>query len=68
MNISQFETMLARLFALTALGCGITALVLSFFETRVWKLGFIGWFAGGSLLALLAIFLVLDEYAKSRRE
>ena len=68
MTISEFKTNLARLFGLAALGCGVAALVLPFFEGRVWKLGYIGWFAGGSLLALLAIFLVLDEYAESRRQ
>jgi hypothetical protein len=68
MSISEFKTMLARLFALAALGCGIAAVALPFFEGRVWKLGVLGWFTGGVLLALLAIFLVLDEYAESRRQ
>ena len=68
MSISQLKTMLARLFGLAALGCGITAVELPFFEERVWKLGILGWFTGGVLLALLAIFLVLDEYAESRRQ
>ena len=68
MSISEFKTVLARIFALAALGCGIAGVVLSFFEGRVWNLGVLGWFTGGVLLALLAIFLVLDEYAESRRQ
>ena len=68
MIIAHWRTTLARLFSLAALGCGIAAVVLPFFEGRFWKLGILGWFTGGLLLALLAIFLVLDEYAESRRQ
>jgi len=34
---------------------------------RTWKLGITGWFTGGSLLALLGIALLLDEYFDLRR-
>ena len=68
MSISEIKTVLTRIFALAALGCGIAALALPFFEGRVWKIGYIGWFAGGGLLALLAIFLVLEGIAESRRQ
>ena len=65
MNIKK---MLARGFAVAAFGCCFTGLALPFFEGQNWKLGIVGWFTGGALLALLAIFLLLDEYAESRRQ
>ena len=64
----QYRKMVAWLFALTAFGCGITGLVLPFFEGRVWKLASLGWFSGGVLLAILAIFILLEEYIESRRQ
>lgn len=67
MNLSEWKTTLARILALAGLACGIAAVVLPFFEGRVWKIGYAGWFAGGALLVVLAIFLVLDELAESRR-
>ena len=51
---------------LGALACGIVGLVIGIIG-RAWKLGVTGWFTGGILLALLAIILMLDEYAESRR-
>jgi hypothetical protein len=65
--MAEIKTIAARILALDALGCGIAAVVLPFFEGRVWKIGTMGWFAGGALLALLAIFLLLDAQAESRR-
>ena len=65
--MAEIKNMVARLLALGALGCGIAALVLSFLDHRFWNIGFMGWFAGGALLALLAIFLVLDAQANSRQ-
>ena len=59
--------MLAQAFAVAAFGCGVTGLVLPFFVGRTWKLDSLGWFSGGVLLAVLAIFLLLEEYTESRR-
>ena len=43
--------MLARLFSLAALGFGIAAVPLPFFEGRGWKLGVPGWFTGGVVIS-----------------
>ena len=66
MNMDLWRTILAHLFGLTALACGIIGLIVGLME-REWRLGVTGWFTGGSLLALLAIKLVLDGYVESRR-
>lgn len=65
--VADIKIFVARFLAFDALGCGIAAVVLPFFDGRVWKIGSMGWFAGGALLALLAIFLLLDAQAESRR-
>ena len=65
--MAEMKTLVARFLALDALGCGIAAVVLPFFEERMWKIGTMGWFSGGALLALLAIFLLLDAQGESRR-
>ena len=57
---------MARWLGLGALACGIVAVVIGIIG-RSWKLGVHGWFAGGILLALLAVILILDEYTESRR-
>ena len=49
--MAQIKILVARILALFALGCGIVAVLLPFFEGSVWKLGTMGWFAGGALLA-----------------
>ena len=66
MNIAEWRTSLGRLFGLAALGCGIVGLVIGIVD-RTWKLGVTGWFTGGTLLALLAVILALDEYTAFRR-
>ena len=66
MNMAEWRTLLGRLCGLAALGCGIVGLVIGIVE-RTWKLGSTGWFTGGTLLALLAVILLLDEYIAFRR-
>ena len=61
------STVVAWALAVGALGCGIAAVVLPFFDGRVWKIGTMGWFSGGALLALLAIFLLLNARALAQR-
>lgn len=65
--MAEIKILVSRLLGLGALACGIVAVVLAFLEGSFWKIGFMGWFAGGALLALLAIFLLLDAQAESRR-
>ena len=66
MNTSTIRTWLARLFGLGAFACGIIGLIVGIVD-RSAKLGPIGWFTGGSVLALVAIILLLDELASSKQ-
>ena len=66
MNTSSIRTLLARLFGLGAVACGIIGLIVGLIE-RAARLGPVGWFTGGSLLALVAIILLLDELASSKQ-
>ena len=65
MNI--WRTWLARLFAVACIALGVIGLIAGFTD-KVWKLGVEGWFTGGTLLGVVALILILDEYAESRRQ
>jgi len=52
---------------LAAFGCGIVGLVIGVVD-RTWKLGVTGWFTGGTLLALLTLVVLADEYFARRGE
>ncbi len=66
MNMAEWRTSLSRLLILAAFACGIVGLVIGIVE-REWKLGVTGWFTGGTLLAVLAIVVLVDEYFELRR-
>jgi hypothetical protein len=57
---------MARLFGLACIALGIIGLIVGFTD-RVWQLGTVGWFTGGTLLGVVALILMLDEYTESRR-
>ena len=61
-----WRTWLARGFALACVALGIIGLIVGFSD-RIWKLGTIGWFTGGTLLGVVAMILLLDEYVAYRR-
>jgi hypothetical protein len=61
-----WRTWLARLFGLACVALGIIGLIVGFTD-KVWKLGAVGWFTGGTLLGVVALMLMLDEYVDSRR-
>ena len=67
MGIAAWRTTLARLMILASVACGIIGLVIGVID-RTWKLGVTGWFTGGTLLAALAIVLLVDEYFEGRRQ
>ena len=58
--------MLARLMMVAAFTCGIIGLVIGIVD-RTWKLGVTGWFMGGTLLALLTLVVLADEYFSRRQ-
>ena len=66
MSSATWRTWLARLFGLACIALGIIGLIVGFSD-RVWQLGTVGWFTGGTLLGVVAIILILDEYTESRR-
>ena len=61
----KIRIMLARLIMLGALVCGVLGLVAGLAD-RAWKLGVTGWFTGGTLLAVLALVVLADEYFAAR--
>ena len=58
------ETMAARIMLVGALICGVFGLIVGMADL-FWKLGSVGWFTGGTLLALIAIAMLID--ARNRR-
>lgn len=61
------RVLVARLMILAAFACGIIGLMIGIVD-RTWKLGVTGWFTGGTLLALLALAVLADEYFVRRGE
>lgn len=65
-DMDIWRTWLARLLGLACIALGIIGLFVGFSD-KVWKLGPTGWFTGGTLLGVVAIILILDEYTEFRR-
>ena len=64
----RLRTRLARLAAATGCLCGVLGLIAGT-QDVVWKFGSTGWFTGGSLLTLLALFELIDgAVARQRSE
>jgi hypothetical protein len=59
MALGHRRILSARLAASIGLLCGVLGLIAGT-EDRVWKFGATGWFAGGSLLVLLALVVLVD--------
>lgn len=53
------RTAIARAAAALGFLCGSLGLLAGLMG-RTWKLGSIGWFTGGALLLLIALFVLLD--------
>ena len=60
---SKRQTILARLMILGGFACGFVGLTVGVVD-RSWKLDVVGWFAGGTLLAALAIAILIDSYQR----
>ncbi len=67
MRPSELKLLFARIFGVAALFCGAVGLYVGLAE-RAWKLGAVGWFTGGTLLAVLALTLLADMYVALRRQ
>ncbi len=63
--MAEWRIPLARLLMLFAVVCGIIGLVIGI-DDRQWRLGVTGWFTGGSLLAILSIVVLADQYVASK--
>tara|TARA_B100000315_G_scaffold232610_1_gene244990 strand:- start:2194 stop:2397 length:204 start_codon:yes stop_codon:yes gene_type:complete len=64
--MGTWRILLARLSSLACIALGIIGLIVGFTD-RIWQLGTVGWFTGGTLLGVVAIILMLDEYIESGR-
>jgi hypothetical protein len=58
-NVGYRRTMIARIGAALGFACGGLGL-LGGLTGHAWKLGTAGWFEGGILLTLIAMFVLLD--------
>ena len=65
--LSTIWTWLARLLVLIAISCGVVGLIAGLID-REWKLGATGWFTGGTLLAVVALVILADQFVASRRQ
>ena len=59
MRIGYKRTLIARLGAALGFVCGLIGLLAGLTD-HVWKLGSIGWFTGGGLLTMIALFILVD--------
>jgi hypothetical protein len=53
------RTSIARSAAALGVLCGLLGLLSGWLD-QTWKLGTVGWFTGGVLLLLIALFVLLD--------
>ena len=66
MDVGMKRTLIARIAAVLGLVCGVIGLSAGLTE-NAWRLGSIGWFTGGGLLLLIALFVILDATLAFRR-
>ncbi len=66
MDVGIKRTFIARTAAVLGLVCGVIGLSAGLTE-NAWRLGSIGWFTGGGLLLLIALFVLLDATLAFRR-
>ncbi len=67
MDIGNKRTLVARTAALLGVACGVIGFIAGLTE-HTWRLGSIGWFTGGGLLLLSALYVILDATLAVRRK
>lgn len=68
MRVGYKRTLIARIGATVGFACGLVGLLAGLTD-HIWKLRPIGWFTGGTLLTLIAVFVLVDgaiAYQKAR--
>ena len=65
--MEEWRIMVAKLTMLLATACGVIGLIVGLAD-KTWKLGVEGWFTGGTLLAVLSIVMLADQYFESRKK
>jgi hypothetical protein len=66
MPVGYRRMMVARIGAALGFGCGTLGLLAGLMD-RTWILGYFGWFLGGSLLTLVALFALVDGAIASQK-
>lgn len=69
MEVGYKRTTIARIAAAVGFVCGLLGL-LGGLTQHVWKFGSTGWFTGGALLMLIAVFVLVDgaiSFQKTRK-
>jgi len=69
MVVGEKRTLVARIGAALGFLCGLIGLLAGFTQ-HTWIFGPIGWFTGGALLTLLAVYALVDgaiAFDKTRR-
>ena len=59
MQVGTKRTVIARIAGALGFVCGVIGL-LAGLTAHTWKLGAIGWFTGGGLLMLIAVYVLVD--------
>ncbi len=66
MSLGEKRSLIGRLGAALGVLCGLLGLLAALTD-HVWKLGPVGWFTGGTLLTLTALFALFDGAIASRK-
>jgi len=66
MSVGEKRIMVGRIGAALGFLCGVIGL-LAGLTAHAWKLGLGGWFMGGALLTLVAMFTLLDGAIAARK-
>ena len=66
MSVGSKRTTIGRIAAALGFVCGVIGLLAGLTD-HIWKLWPVGWFTGGTLLTLVALFLLLDGAIASQK-